>query len=187
MQLPAVQKGDELLPVFAAGGYLGYPVVVFFTVGIIAAAFSSADSALAALTTSCCIDLLEVGKMNPDKAVKVRKWVHLLISVLFIGCIVLLEELNSPSIIDTLYVLTSYTYGPLLGLFSFSLLTRYRVRDGWVPWIAVASPWGAGPSSSGEGDVFPLHGVLLQQEAGHSGGGGELGHGALEIGEELIV
>lgn len=140
MQLPAVQKGDELLPVFAAGGYLGYPVVVFFTVGIIAAAFSSADSALAALTTSCCIDLLEVGKMNPDKAVKVRKWVHLLISVLFIGCIVLLEELNSPSIIDTLYVLTSYTYGPLLGLFSFSLLTRYRVRDGWVPWIAVASP-----------------------------------------------
>lgn len=118
MQLPAVQKGDELLPVFAAGGYLGYPVVVFFTVGIIAAAFSSADSALAALTTSCCIDLLEVGKMNPDKAVKVRKWVHLLISVLFIGCIVLLEELNSPSIIDTLYVLTSYTYGPLLGLFS---------------------------------------------------------------------
>lgn len=140
MQLPAVQKGDELLPVFAAGGYLGYPVVVFFTVGIIAAAFSSADSALAALTTSCCIDLLEVGKMNPDKAVRVRKWVHLLISVLFIGCIVLLEELNSPSIIDTLYVLTSYTYGPLLGLFSFSLLTRYRVRDGWVPWIAVASP-----------------------------------------------
>ena len=140
MQLPAVQKGDELLPIFAAGGYLGYPVVVFFTVGIIAAAFSSADSALAALTTSCCIDLLEVGKMNPDKAVKVRKWVHLLISALFIGCIVLLEELNSPSIIDTLYVLTSYTYGPLLGLFSFSLLTRYRVRDGWVPWIAVASP-----------------------------------------------
>lgn len=140
MQLPAVQKGDKLLPVFAAGGYLGYPVVVFFTVGIIAAAFSSADSALAALTTSCCIDLLEVGKMNPDKAVRVRKWVHLLISVLFIGCIVLLEELNSPSIIDTLYVLTSYTYGPLLGLFSFSLLTRYRVRDGWVPWIAVASP-----------------------------------------------
>lgn len=140
MQLPAVQKGDELLPVFAAGGYLGYPVVVFFTIGIIAAAFSSADSALAALTTSCCIDLLEVGKMNPDKAVRVRKWVHLLISVLFIGCIVLLEELNSPSIIDTLYVLTSYTYGPLLGLFSFSLLTRYRVRDGWVPWIAVASP-----------------------------------------------
>lgn len=136
MQLPAVQKGDELLPVFAAGGYLGYPVVVFFTVGIIAAAFSSADSALAALTTSCCIDLLEVGKMNPDKAVRVRKWVHLLISALFIGCIVLLEELNSPSIIDTLYVLTSYTYGPLLGLFSFSLLTRYRVRDGWVPWIA---------------------------------------------------
>lgn len=100
MQLPAVQKGDELLPIFAAGGYLGYPVVVFFTVGIIAAAFSSADSALAALTTSCCIDLLEVGKMNPDKAVKVRKWVHLLISALFIGCIVLLEELNSPSIID---------------------------------------------------------------------------------------
>lgn len=140
MQLPAVQKGDELLPIFAAGGYLGYPVVVFFTVGIIAAAFSSADSALAALTTSCCIDLLEVGKMNPDKAVKVRKWVHLLISVLFIGCIVLLEELNSPSIIDTLYVLTSYTYGPLLGLFSFSLLTRHRVRDCWVPWIAVASP-----------------------------------------------
>ena len=107
MQLPAVQKGDELLPVFAAGGYLGYPVIVFFTVGIIAAAFSSADSALAALTTSCCIDLFEVGKMNPDKAVRVRKWVHLLISVLFIGCIVLLEELNSPSIIDTLYVLTS--------------------------------------------------------------------------------
>lgn len=140
MNVPAVQKGDELLPMFAAGGYLGYQVVVFFTIGIIAAAFSSADSALAALTTSCCIDLLEVDKMPQEKALRVRKWVHLAISTFFIACIILLKELHSQSIIDTLYVLSSYTYGPLLGLFSFSLLTRRRVLDRWVPYVAVASP-----------------------------------------------
>lgn len=138
LDIPA--RGDDLLPMFAAGGYLGYGVLVCFTIGILAAAFSSADSALTALTTSVCIDLLDVERLPRTVAERRRKQVHLLLSVLFVGCILAFEAVDSPSVIDTLYVLTSYTYGPLLGLFAFGLFTRRIPRDRYVPVVAVASP-----------------------------------------------
>ena len=134
------EKGDDILPFFAAGGYLGYPVLVLFTIGIIAAAFSSADSALAALTTSFCIDLLDIGRYPEEKAQKIRRYSHLFISAVFIGCILTIEAIGSRNVIDTIYVLASYTYGPLLGLFAFGLFTRFRVRDRFVPYVAIFSP-----------------------------------------------
>lgn len=140
MNLPIPAKGDDILPLFAAGGHLGYAVLILFTIGIIAAAFSSADSALAALTTSCCIDLLDIKRYPEQKAQRLRKLVHLLISGVFITCMLIFESIGSPSVIDTIYVLASYTYGPLLGLFAFGLFTRMKPRDRFVPYIALASP-----------------------------------------------
>lgn len=131
--LPA--SGDELLPMFAATGQMGIAVVVLFTVGVVASSFSSADSALTALTTSCCVDLWS----RPDDE-KLRRRVHFGVSVAFVVFILLFRSLNSTSVIDAIYVLCSYTYGPLLGLFAYGLLTRRGVSGRLVPWIAVASP-----------------------------------------------
>lgn len=131
--LPA--SGDELLPMFAATGQMGMAVVVLFTVGVVASSFSSADSALTALTTSCCVDLWS----RPDGE-KLRRRVHFGVSVAFVVFILLFRSLNSTSVIDAIYVLCSYTYGPLLGLFAYGLLTRRGVSGRLVPWIAVASP-----------------------------------------------
>lgn len=131
--LPA--SGDELLPMFAATGQMGMAVVVLFTVGVVASSFSSADSALTALTTSCCVDLWS----RPDDE-RLRRRVHFGVSVAFVVFILLFRSLNSTSVIDAIYVLCSYTYGPLLGLFAYGLLTRRGVSGRLVPWIAVASP-----------------------------------------------
>lgn len=140
MNIAIPAKGDDLLPMFAAGGHLGYAVLVFFTIGIIAAAFSSADSALAALTTSFCIDILNTDKLKENEAVRIRKITHIGISTIFVICILIFEAIDSQSVIDTIYTLASYTYGPLLGLFCFGLFTKLKPRDRYVPYIAIASP-----------------------------------------------
>ena len=132
---PLPTSGDELLPMFAATGQLGNTVLILFTLGIVAASFSSADSALTALTTIFCIDICE---REDDE--KLRKRAHLLISVLFVVFILLFRILNSTSVIDAIYILCSYTYGPLLGLFAFGLLTKHSTNDQLVPFIAIASP-----------------------------------------------
>lgn len=138
VSLPA--RGDDILPMFAAEGYLGPVVLVLFTIGIIAAAFSSADSALAALTTSFCIDILEVGRFSEGKAQRMRRLTHIGVSIVFVGCMLAFESIGSSSVIDTIYVLASYTYGPLLGMFAFGMFTRRQPRDRFVPWIALLSP-----------------------------------------------
>ncbi len=130
--LPAA--GDELLPMFASGR-LGEAVVVLFTLGIVSAAFSSADSALTALTTSCCVDILQ----RPDDE-RLRRRVHIGMAVVFVGFVLAFRIVDSPSVIDAIYVMCSYTYGPLLGLFAFSLLTRRAVNDKAAPLVAVLSP-----------------------------------------------
>lgn len=140
MNIAIPAKGDDLLPMFAAGGHLGYAVLVFFTIGIIAAAFSSADSALAALTTSFCIDILNTDKLKENEAVRIRKITHIGISTIFVICILIFEAIDSQSVIDTIYTLASYTYGPLLGLFCFGLFTKLKPRDRYVPYIAIVSP-----------------------------------------------
>ena len=131
--LPA--QGDDLLPMFAATGRLGDTVVVLFTIGVVAAAFSSADSALTALTTSFCVDI--VGRQDDEQ---LRRRAHIGIAVVFILFILAFRAVNSTSVIDAIYILCSYTYGPLLGLFAFGLLTHRKPNDRWVPYICIASP-----------------------------------------------
>ena len=134
VDLPA--KSDELLPMFAATGQLGTAVVVLFTIGIVAASFSSADSALTAMTTSFCVDICQRPRDE-----RLRRRVHVAMAVVFMALILMVEAVNSTSVIDAIYILCSYTYGPLLGLFAFALLSRRRlVRPSLVPFIAIASP-----------------------------------------------
>ncbi|MDD3320834.1 MAG: sodium:solute symporter [Paludibacter sp.] len=130
---------DNILPMFATS-YLGKSVLVLFVVGIIAAAFSSADSALAALTTSFSVDILGVQKQSKEKAEKSRKIIHIAISVLFVVIILLFRAVNNKSVIDAIYIIASYTYGPLLGMYSFGLFTKLKTVDKAIPFIAIASP-----------------------------------------------
>ena len=126
---------DDLLPMFAATGSLGSLVIVLFTIGIVAASFSSADSAMTALTTTWCVDIME--KKDDEK---LRKRTHLGFALLFVVFILAFKALNSTSVIDAIYIICSYTYGPLLGLFAFGLFTRWQVKDRCVPYIAIISP-----------------------------------------------
>ena len=126
---------DDLLPMFAATGSLGSLVIVLFTIGIVAASFSSADSAMTALTTTWCVDIME--KKDDEK---LRKRTHLGFALLFVVFILAFKALNSTSVIDAIYIICSYTYGPLLGLFAFGLFTRWQVKDRYVPYIAMISP-----------------------------------------------
>lgn len=131
--LPA--SGDELLPMFAATGAMGTSVVVLFTIGIVAASFSSADSALTALTTSFCVDICD----KPADE-RFRRQAHVGVIVMFVMFILGFDLVNSTSVIDAVYILCSYTYGPLLGLFAFGLFTKRAVNDRVVPYVAMASP-----------------------------------------------
>ena len=126
---------DDLLPMFAATGSLGSLVIVLFTIGIVAASFSSADSAMTALTTTWCVDIME--KKDDER---LRKRTHLGFALLFVIFILAFKALNSTSVIDAIYIICSYTYGPLLGLFAFGLFTRWQVKDRYVPYIAIISP-----------------------------------------------
>lgn len=135
--LPA--SSDDILPLFATQ-YLGPVVTLLFVIGIIAAAFASSDSAIASLTTSFAVDILGVQKDDVKKAERKRKLTHIGVSVLFVIIMLIFKVLNNKSIIDAIYVIASYTYGPLLGLFGFGLFTKHAVNDRLVPVIAIASP-----------------------------------------------
>jgi Na+/proline symporter len=132
-------KPDEIFPYIATGGFLHPLVSVLFTVGVIAAAYSSADSAIAALTTSFTIDMLELKNDDPHLRRK-RRWVHAGMSAASLLLILAFNFFYSESIINTVYKVASYTYGPLLGLFAFGLFTKVQVRDRWVPLVAILSP-----------------------------------------------
>jgi Na+/proline symporter len=139
-------KGDELFPTLATqinpiSGelYLGTFVSILFILGIIAAAYSSADSALTALTTSFTVDILEVKNDDPQ-LIKKRRWVHVCISLVLIFVIVFFHLINNDSVINAIYQIAAYTYGPLLGLFAFGLFTKFAVRDRWIPLVAILSP-----------------------------------------------
>lgn len=134
------QLSDDILPMFCTSGILGGSILIFFTVGIISAAFSSADSALTALTTTFCVDILGIEKQEAAKAKRMRLKVHFLISVAFAIIILIFKAVNNRSVIDAIYLVASYTYGPLLGLFAFGLFTHWKPRDKVVPYICIASP-----------------------------------------------
>lgn len=138
-QIPLPAMSDDILPEFAIY-HLGGWVSVLFAIGIVAAAFSSADSALAALTTSFAVDILHIDETDKAKAKRSRMLIHIGISVAFAAIIMLFKALNNTSVIDAIFVLVGYTYGPLLGMYAFGLLTKWQANDKWVPYIAVAAP-----------------------------------------------
>ena len=131
--------GDSLLPAYIAtflvGGDSVAAIPVLFTLGIVAASFSTADSALTSMTTSYCVDICQ----RPDDE-RLRRRVHIVMCIVFVLFILLFRAVNSTSLIDAIYIMVSYTYGPLLGLFAFGLFTKKKPKDGWVPYICVASP-----------------------------------------------
>ncbi len=134
------EQSDNLFPLIATGGYLGTPVAVLFIIGLVAAAYSSADSALTALTTSFTVDILDAEKMSAERLRKTRMKVHVGISLLVMAVILIFKAINNENVISAIYTVAGYTYGPLLGLFSFGLFTRRKVKDRWVPAVAILSP-----------------------------------------------
>lgn len=147
LQLFAVQqgmtaRGDQL---FAAVVLQHLPawVQMVFIIALISALFPSADGAITALTSSFCIDLLGLQRRqdwSEAKKLAVRKRVHLGFAALFLLLVMVFKAINDPSMIGLILKLAGYTYGPLLGLFAFGLLSRRAVRDAWVPLVALAAP-----------------------------------------------
>ncbi len=136
VQLPA--KGDDVFPFLAAGDYFPMIVGILFVVGFIAAAYSAAGSALTALTTSFTLDIL--GAKDSANLTRTRKLVHFGMAICMATCIYVIWLLNNDSVIQTVYTLASYTYGPLLGMFVFGIFMKQPVRDKWVPVVAILSP-----------------------------------------------
>jgi SSS family solute:Na+ symporter len=134
---------DELFPILATKGTLGLATAIFFLLGLIAAAYSSADSALTALTTSFSIDILEIDKKKSEKdQEKIRKRIHILFSLVLIGTILIFKYfIADASVIAKIFTFANYTYGPLLGLYAFGLFTKLKVKDKAVPFICFASPF----------------------------------------------
>lgn len=132
---------DNLFPTIALKHFGAFAGIVFL-IGLISAAYSSADSALTALTTSFSIDFLnlEKRKLSESKKIRIRKIVHFSVATLLVFVIVGFSAINDQAIISKLFTIAGYTYGPLLGLYSFGLFTSRKVRDKWVPLIALLSP-----------------------------------------------
>lgn len=134
-------KSDEIFPMIATQGYLPLIVGILFIVGLISSAYSAAGSALTALTTSFTVDILESTKKHSEEQVtKIRKKVHVGMAIVMGAVIVVFNFLNNTSVIDAVYTLASYTYGPILGMFAFGIFMKQHVRDKYIPIVAIASP-----------------------------------------------
>lgn len=134
------EKSDELYPFLALSGDLGILAAALFILGLIAAAYSSADSALTALTTSVCIDFLSIDKKSEKEAVAIRKRVHVVMSFLIYLVIIVFSFINDNSVISDLFTAAGYTYGPLLGLYAYGLIHKNSIKDYLVPWICIICP-----------------------------------------------
>ncbi|MDB4266441.1 sodium:solute symporter [Flavobacteriaceae bacterium] len=132
-------KTDLLFPEIALNGRLGIAVAVTFILGLIAAAYSSADSALTSLTTSFCIDFLNLEKYPEKKQKSIRKKTHIGMSVLLILVVILFKYILDRNVIDGLLTVAGYTYGPLLGLFAFGIFTSYKIHDRHVWWVLLGA------------------------------------------------
>lgn len=133
-------KSDELFPWIATQGYFPGIVGILFVVGLISSAYSAAGSALTALTTSFTVDILGVKGKSEEQVSHLRKRVHIGMAVVMGVVIFIFNVLNNTSVIDAVYTLASYTYGPILGLFAFGLSVKTPVRDRYIPLVAIASP-----------------------------------------------
>ena len=136
---PLPKRSDDLYPLLALNK-MSLSIGIAFLLGITAAAYSSADSALASLTTAFCVDFLKFRKRTDNRREKERKMVHLGFSVILFFVIVIFRVINDESVVVALFKVAGYTYGPLLGLFAFGMLTRHQVNDRMVPYLAIAAP-----------------------------------------------
>jgi len=132
-------KTDLLFPEIALNSGLGITVAITFMLGLIAAAYSSADSALTSLTTSFCVDFLGIDKKEKTAQKKLRKQTHIAMSVLLIIVVIAFKYLLNSNVIDGLLTVASYTYGPLLGLFAFGIFTKHQPKDTYVWVVALLS------------------------------------------------
>ena len=138
--IPIPERSDSLFPLLAST-YFSPVAGIIFVLGIIAAAYSSVDSTLTALTTSFCYDFLQIDRNYPvEKRVAIRKQVHIGFTAFLYVLILAFYWLNDQSVINSVFILAGYTYGPLLGLFGFGLFTNYQVKDVWVPSLAILAP-----------------------------------------------
>ena len=163
-------KTDLLFPEIALNGNLGIGVAITFILGLIAAAYSSADSALTSLTTSFCVDFLRLEEKEVSQQKKIRKQVHVAMSVLLILVVIAFKYILDRNVIDGLLTVAGYTYGPLLGLFAFGIFTSYQIKDRWV-WpvvmiaVIITSMLGSIDASSIGGyqigyELLPLNGLF---------------------------
>nr|WP_320023413.1 sodium:solute symporter [uncultured Draconibacterium sp.] len=133
------ENTDDLYPMLALK-YYGLPVGIAFLLGITAAAYSSADSALTALTTSFTVDFLKIHKYPEEKKRRMKMMSHLMFSVLLIAVILVFDAINNQSIVVAVFTVAGYTYGPILGLFLFGMYSSRKVKDKWVPYIGISAP-----------------------------------------------
>lgn len=140
--LPVNEAGvvvaDKIFPSIAF--HLSSFTTVVFVLGMVAAGYSSADGTLTALTTTFCYDFLKFGNKDEKQELRIRRLVHVGFALLYLLVIIAFRPFHNQSLIDTLFDIAGFTYGPLLGLFTFGLYTKRDVRDRWVPVIAVTSP-----------------------------------------------
>lgn len=135
-------RSDDLFPMIAINN-LGPVAGLVFVIGLISAAYPSADGALTSLTTSFSIDFLGINKrekLTEKRKTKIRYLVHIGFAVVLLFVIILFRAINDRAVIDKLFTIAGYTYGPLLGLFSFGLFTKYSIKDKFVPILVVISP-----------------------------------------------
>lgn len=138
-QLTIPAKSDDLFPMLAIN-HMSMMIGIFFLLGITAANYASADSALTSLTTAFCIDFLDFGKRQDRNNKKILKITHLGFSFLLFLVIMIFKAVNNQSVVMAVFKVAGLTYGPLLGLFAFGLLTRYRIKDRYVPAVVLAAP-----------------------------------------------
>ena len=136
-ELNGAVNSDLLFPEIALNSGLGNLIGITFLLGLIAAAYSSADSALTSLTTSYCVDFAEIKDKSDDYQIKIRKRTHIIMSLVLVIVIIIFKNYLTTSVIDGLLILAGYTYGPLLGLFAFGILTNYKIHDKFV-WIVTS-------------------------------------------------
>ncbi len=136
--LPA--NTDNILPNAISLSYLGQGATIFFILGIVSATFSSADSTLISLTTSVSVDLLHSEQKQEKTAKRIRQYTHIFMCLLFVFLMIIFNSIDNRNIIDVLFKIASYTYGPLLGLFTFGIFTKKKIHDKFVPIIACLSP-----------------------------------------------
>jgi len=132
-------KADDVYPFLALNHFSAFLGIVFI-LGIIAITYASADSALAALTTSFCVDFLNFGEKSEHERIRLRYYTHAGVSVVMVLVVVAFDLLDSPSVIYTMFTVAGYTYGPLLGLYAFGLYTKRNIRDRFVPLICLVAP-----------------------------------------------